>query len=181
LRRGLTGPPWTGSRRERRAHRSSTGRLVPREALHREWGKGERRPSGSSPEADGGGATIAELRRRRAEAAVRGARWEGNTGADGARTGTVVWRRCSRVAFMGRGTTEGGRSRSNRRRLGGASMAKPFRVGEEMGRGNRESGRGTEQRRRFVLPWEKKGCYTGERSRRWRPVGLPEEEDSRAQ
>jgi hypothetical protein len=46
-----------------------------------------------------------------------------------ARIGTVVWRRCSRVAFIGRGTTGGGRSRSNRRRLGGASMAKPFRVG----------------------------------------------------
>jgi hypothetical protein len=30
LRRGFTGPPWTGGRRERRAHRSSTGRLVPR-------------------------------------------------------------------------------------------------------------------------------------------------------
>jgi hypothetical protein len=58
-----------------------------------------------------------------------------------ARTGTVVWRRCSRAAFIGRGTTGGGRSRSNRRWLGGASMAKPFWVGEEMGRGNRESGR----------------------------------------
>jgi hypothetical protein len=57
------------------------------------------------------------------------------------RTGTVVWRRCSRVAFIGRGTIGGGRSKNNRRRLGGASMAEPFRVGEEMGRGNRESGR----------------------------------------
>jgi hypothetical protein len=54
------------------------------------------------------------------------------------RTGTVVWRQCSRAAFIGRGTTGGGRSRSNWRLLGGASMAKPFRVGEEMGRGNRE-------------------------------------------
>jgi hypothetical protein len=58
-----------------------------------------------------------------------------------ARTGTVVWRRCSRVAFIGRGTTGAGWSRSNRQRLGGASMAKLFLVGEEMGRGNRESGR----------------------------------------
>jgi hypothetical protein len=58
-----------------------------------------------------------------------------------ARTGTVVWRRCSRAAFIGRGTTRGGQSRNNRRRLGGASMAKLFRVGEEMGRGNRELGR----------------------------------------
>jgi hypothetical protein len=57
------------------------------------------------------------------------------------RTGTVVWRWCSRAAFIGWGTTGGGQSRNNRRRLGGASMAKPFRVGEEMGRGNRESGR----------------------------------------
>jgi hypothetical protein len=97
-----------------------------------------------------------------------------------ARSRTVVWRRCSRAAFIGRGTTGGGRSRINRRRLGGASMAKPFRVGEEMGRGNRESGRGTEQRHRFVLPRERKGCCTGERSRWRHPVGLPEEEDSRA-
>jgi hypothetical protein len=58
-----------------------------------------------------------------------------------ARTGTVVWRRCSRAAFIGWGTTGGGWSRNNQRRLGGASMAKPFRVGEKMGRGNRELGR----------------------------------------
>jgi hypothetical protein len=58
-----------------------------------------------------------------------------------ARTGNVVWRQCSRAAFIGRGTTGGGRSRSNWQWLGGASMAKPFRVGEKMGRGNRESGR----------------------------------------
>jgi hypothetical protein len=58
-----------------------------------------------------------------------------------ARIGTVVWRRCSRAAFIGRGTTGGGRSRNNWRRLGGASMTMPFRVGEEMGRENRESGR----------------------------------------
>jgi hypothetical protein len=64
-----------------------------------------------------------------------------------ARTGTVVWRRWSRASFIGGGMTGGGRSRSNRWRLGGASMVKPFRVREEMGRGNRESGRGTEQRR----------------------------------
>jgi hypothetical protein len=97
-----------------------------------------------------------------------------------ARTGTVVWRRCSRVAFIGRGMTGGWWSRSNWRRLGGASMAKPFRVGEEMGRGNWESGGGMEQRRQFVLPRERKGCCTGERSRRRRPVGLPGEEDGRA-
>jgi hypothetical protein len=42
-----------------------------------------RRPSGSSPEADGGGAMTVVSRCRRAEAVVRGARWEGNTGADG--------------------------------------------------------------------------------------------------
>jgi hypothetical protein len=58
-----------------------------------------------------------------------------------ARTENVVWRRCSRAALLGRGTTGGGRSRSNLRRLGGASMAKPFRAGEKMGRGNKESGR----------------------------------------
>jgi hypothetical protein len=80
-----------------------------------------------------------------------------------ARTGTVVWRRCSRAAFIGRGTIGGGRSRSNRRRLSGTSMAKPFRLGEEIGRGNRESGRRTKQRRRFVLPRERKGCCTGDK------------------
>jgi hypothetical protein len=80
----FTGPPWTSSRREQRAHRSSTGRLVLRETLHREWGKRGRRPSGSSPKADGGGAMTVVPRRRRVEAAVRGAQWEGNTGADGA-------------------------------------------------------------------------------------------------
>jgi hypothetical protein len=47
-------------------------------------GKRGRRPSGSSPEADGGGAMTVVPRRRRVEAAVRGARWEGNMGADGA-------------------------------------------------------------------------------------------------
>jgi hypothetical protein len=84
LRRGFTGPPWTGSRRERRAHRRSTGRPVPRESLHYEWGERGRRPSGSSPEADGGGAKTVAPRRRRVEVAVRGAQWEGSTGADGA-------------------------------------------------------------------------------------------------
>jgi hypothetical protein len=84
LRRGFTGPPWTSGRRERRARRSSTGRLVPREFLHREWGERERRPSGSSPEANGGGAMTVVPRRRQVEAAVRGARWEGNTGVGGA-------------------------------------------------------------------------------------------------
>jgi hypothetical protein len=58
-----------------------------------------------------------------------------------ARAGNVVWRRCSRAAFIGQGRTGGGQSRSNWRRLGGASMVKPFRVGDKMGRGNRESGR----------------------------------------
>jgi hypothetical protein len=60
-----------------------------------------------------------------------------------ARAGTVVWRRCSRVAFIGRGTTGGGRSRSNRRWLGGASMAKPFRVGRKWGGETGSRGRGT--------------------------------------
>jgi hypothetical protein len=79
-----------------------------------------------------------------------------------ARAGTVVWRRCSRTAFIGRGTIGGGRSRSNRRQLGGTSMAKPFRVGRKWGGGGGGSARG--------------------RWRRWRrqPVGLPEEEDGRA-
>jgi hypothetical protein len=54
------------------------------ENLHCEWGERGRRPSGSSPEADGGGVMTVVSRRRRAEAVVRGARWEGNTGADGA-------------------------------------------------------------------------------------------------
>jgi hypothetical protein len=54
------------------------------ENLHCEWGERERRPSGSSPEADGGSAMTVVSQRRRAEVAVRGARWEGNTGADGA-------------------------------------------------------------------------------------------------
>jgi hypothetical protein len=57
LRHGFSGPPWTGGQRERRARRSITGRPVPRAFLHREWGERGRRPSGSSPEADGGGAT----------------------------------------------------------------------------------------------------------------------------
>jgi hypothetical protein len=58
-----------------------------------------------------------------------------------ARTGNMMWRWCSRAAFIGQGTTEGGRSRSYQRRLGGASMAKPFWAGEKMGRGNKELGR----------------------------------------
>jgi hypothetical protein len=65
----FTGPPWTSSRREQRARRSSTGRVVLRETPQREWGKegeGLRDPH------------------RRQMAVVRGARWEGNTGADGA-------------------------------------------------------------------------------------------------
>jgi hypothetical protein len=60
-----------------------------------------------------------------------------------ARAGSVVWRRCSRAAFIGRGTTGGGRSRSNRRRLGGASMAKPFQVGRKWGGETGSRGRGT--------------------------------------
>jgi hypothetical protein len=67
-----------------------------------------------------------------------------------ARVGTVVWRRCSRVAFIGRGTTGGGRSRSNRRRLGGASMAKPFRVGRKWGGEMGSRGRGTAAPIRFA-------------------------------
>jgi hypothetical protein len=60
-----------------------------------------------------------------------------------ARAGSVVWRRCSRTAFIGRGTTGGGRSRSNWRRLGGTSMAKPFRVGRKWGGETGSQGRGT--------------------------------------
>jgi hypothetical protein len=67
-----------------------------------------------------------------------------------ARAGTVVWIRCSRAAFIGRGTTEGGRSRSNRRRLGGASMAKPFRVGRKWGGETGSRGRGTAVPIRFA-------------------------------
>jgi hypothetical protein len=59
------------------------------------------------------------------------------------RAGTVVWRRCSRTAFLGRGTTRGGRSRSNQRRLNGTSMAKPFRVGRKWGGEMGNRGRGT--------------------------------------
>jgi hypothetical protein len=60
-----------------------------------------------------------------------------------ARVGTVVWRRCSRTAFIGRGTIGGGPSRSNRWRLGGTSMAKPFRVGRKWGGETGSRGRGT--------------------------------------
>jgi hypothetical protein len=60
-----------------------------------------------------------------------------------ARARTAVWRRCSRMAFIGRGTTGGGRSRSNQRRLGGTSMAKPFRVGRKWGGETGSRGRGT--------------------------------------
>jgi hypothetical protein len=59
------------------------------------------------------------------------------------RAGTVVWRRCSRAAFIGWGATGCGRSRSNRRRLGGASMAKPFWVGRKWGGETGSRGRGT--------------------------------------
>jgi hypothetical protein len=54
-----------------------------RESIHREWGERGRRPSRSAPETDGGGAMTVVPQRRRVVAAVRGARWEGNTGADG--------------------------------------------------------------------------------------------------
>jgi hypothetical protein len=60
-----------------------------------------------------------------------------------ARAGTVVCRRCSRTAFIGRGTTGGRQSRSNQRRLGGTSMAKPFRVGRKWGGEMGSQGRGT--------------------------------------
>jgi hypothetical protein len=49
----FTGAPWTSSRREQRAHQSSTGQPVSMENLHREWGERGRRPLGSSPEVDG--------------------------------------------------------------------------------------------------------------------------------
>jgi hypothetical protein len=68
-----------------------------------------------------------------------------------ARARTVVWRWCSRVAFIGRGTTGGGRSRSNRRRLGGASMAQPFRVGRKWGGDAGSRGRGTAVPIRFAV------------------------------
>jgi hypothetical protein len=60
-----------------------------------------------------------------------------------ARAGTMVWRRWSRTAFIGRGTTGGGWSRSNRRRLGGTSMVKPFRMGRKWGGKTGSRGRGT--------------------------------------
>jgi hypothetical protein len=59
------------------------------------------------------------------------------------RAGTVVWRRCSRTAFIGQGTTRGRRSRSNRRRLSGTSMAKPFWEGRKWGGETGSRGRGT--------------------------------------
>jgi hypothetical protein len=98
----FTSPPWTSNRRDQRARRSSTGWLVLMENLHCEWGERGRRLSGSSLEANGGGAMTVVSRRQRAEAAVRGAWW-----AD-ARARNVVWRRCSRAAFIGRGMIGGG-------------------------------------------------------------------------
>jgi hypothetical protein len=80
-----------------------------------------------------------EGRRRRCVELARREIWARMERVD-ARTRTVVWRRCSRAAFIGRGTTGGGRSRSNRRRLGGASMAKPFRVGRKWGGETRSRG-----------------------------------------
>jgi hypothetical protein len=67
-----------------------------------------------------------------------------------ARAGTVVWRRCCRAAFIGRRTTGDGRSRSNQRRLGGASMAKPFRMGRKWGGETGSRGRGTAAPIRFA-------------------------------
>jgi hypothetical protein len=78
-----------------------------------------------------------------------------------ARDGTVVWRRCSRMAFIGRGMTGGGRSRSNRRRLGGTSMAKPFRVGRKWGGETGSRGRGTAAPIRFAAREE--GSASGQR------------------
>jgi hypothetical protein len=98
-----------------------------------------------------------------------------------ARAGTVVWRRCSRTTFIGRGTTGGGRSRSNPRRLGGTSMAKPFRVGRKWGGETGSRRRGTTTLIRFAAG---EGGHRGGGSvwgrRRRRPVGLPKEEDGRA-
>jgi hypothetical protein len=68
-----------------------------------------------------------------------------------ARAGTMVWRRCSRMAFIGRGMTGGERPRSNRRRLGGTSMAKPFRVGRKWGGEMGSQGRGTAAPIRFAV------------------------------
>jgi hypothetical protein len=56
-----------------------------------------------------------------------------------AKAGIVVWRRCSRVAFIGRGTTGGGRSRSNQRRErvrggGGGDARSDFRRKKAAGR-----------------------------------------------
>jgi hypothetical protein len=67
-----------------------------------------------------------------------------------ARAGTVVWRRCSIMAFIGWGTTGGGLSRSNQRWLGGTSMAKPFRVGRKWGGEMGSRGRGTAAPIRFA-------------------------------
>jgi hypothetical protein len=47
----------------------------------------------------------------------------------------------SRSILLGLGWNRAGGGENNRRRLSGAPMAQPFRVGEKMGRGNRESGR----------------------------------------
>jgi hypothetical protein len=55
----------------------------------------------------------------------------------------VVWRRFSRMAFIGWGTAGGGWLSSNRWRLGGTSMAKPFRVGRKWGGETGSQGRGT--------------------------------------
>jgi hypothetical protein len=88
-----------------------------------------------------------------------------------ARAGTVVWRRCSRMAFIGWGMTGGGRSRSNRRRLGGTSMAKPFRVGRKWGGETGSRGRGTAAPIHFAMGEEGSASVAeGENERR--PSGI---------
>jgi hypothetical protein len=97
-----------------------------------------------------------------------------------ARARTVVWRRCSRAAFIGRGPEAGGRGVT-----GGGSVELQWRSRFGWG-GNGEAKRGVrgeEQRRRFILLRERRGRRGGRSARmRWRrrrPVGLPEEEDGR--
>jgi hypothetical protein len=79
----FTGPPWTTSRREQGAHRSSAGRPVSMEKPHREWGKRGRRPSGSSPEADGGDTMTVVAQHQRAKAVVLGAQFHDDSITEG--------------------------------------------------------------------------------------------------
>jgi hypothetical protein len=53
------------------------------EKPRREWGERRRRPSGSSPEVDGGGVMTVVSRHRRAEVVVLGARCHSNSGTEG--------------------------------------------------------------------------------------------------